>query len=98
MPDLNVVAVITAQEGQRERLHEALQSLVEPTRAEPGCVNYQLFESTADANAFVTIEVWRSQDDLDQHMVSPHLKRVLESAGDTLETAPAIHPLTPTGP
>ncbi len=98
MPDLNVVAVITAKEGQRKRLQAALESLVEPTRAEPGCVSYHLFESTADANAFVTIEVWRSQDDLDQHLVSPHLKQVLESAGDALATAPAIHPLTPTGP
>jgi quinol monooxygenase YgiN len=95
MPDLNVVAVLTAKEGQRDRLQEALASLVEPTRAEPGCVSYHLFESQLDENAFITVEVWRSQDDLDQHMASPHIKEVLATAGDALDGAPAIHPLTP---
>jgi quinol monooxygenase YgiN len=97
MPDLNVVAVLTAKEGQRERLQKALTSLIEPTRAEPGCVSYHLFESQLDENAFITVEVWRSPDDLAQHMVSPHIKAVLESAGDALDGAPAIHPLTPVG-
>ena len=37
MPDLNVVAVLKAKPGSESALRDALTSLVEPTRAEPGC-------------------------------------------------------------
>jgi quinol monooxygenase YgiN len=97
VPDLNVVAVLTAKDGHRDRLQKALISLIEPTRAEDGCISYHLFDSQLNENAFITVEVWRSQADLDAHMQTPHIKAVLESAGDALAGAPEIHPLTPVG-
>jgi quinol monooxygenase YgiN len=98
MADLNVVAVLTAKEGHRDQVLAALAALVEPTRAEPGCLSYQLFESQADTNTFITVELWRSQADLDQHLASPHLKVATDAAGEALAASPAIHPLTPAGP
>jgi quinol monooxygenase YgiN len=95
MSDLNVVAVITAKPGEEDTVRQALQALVEPTRAEDGCVSYELFDSLADSSAFVTIEKWRSQDALDAHMKSPHLAATLAAAGGALAVAPAIHPLSP---
>jgi quinol monooxygenase YgiN len=93
--DLNVVAVITAKPGQEATVRDALDALVAPTRAEEGCLSYELFESQADPTTFITIELWRSQDDLDAHTKSPHLAAALESAGGALGAAPAIHPLAP---
>jgi quinol monooxygenase YgiN len=95
MPDLNVVAVLTAKPGSEDVLERALSSLVEPTLAEPGCLSYELFHSAVDASTYVTIERWSSQADLDAHMQTPHIQAALSAAGDAFAAPPAIHPLVP---
>lgn len=95
MPDLNVVAVLKAKAGSEAVLQEALAGLVAPTRAEDGCIGYELFRSASDASTFITIERWRSQDDLDAHMQTAHIAQALQSAGDAIDGGPAIHALTP---
>jgi quinol monooxygenase YgiN len=94
MADLQVVAVLTAKPGSEKAVEEALTALVEPTRSEAGCTSYELFVSAADPATFITIETWRSTDDLDAHLQTPHVQQALSAAGDHLAQAPAIHPLT----
>ncbi|AMM20150.1 antibiotic biosynthesis monooxygenase [Frondihabitans sp. PAMC 28766] len=96
MPDLNVVAVITANPGGEEAVRDALHALVEPTRREAGCISYELFESEAKTGVFVTVELWRSHEALDQHTKSAHLQEAMTSAGSALASAD-IHPLSPVG-
>ena len=93
MSDLNVVAVLKANSGSEAALQDALSALVPPSRAEEGCVGYELFRSAADASTFVTIETWRSQADLEAHMQTPHIAAALQALGGALDGAPAIHPL-----
>jgi quinol monooxygenase YgiN len=95
MADLDVVAVLTAKPGSESVVRSALESLVEPTRAEEGCISYHLFDSLADPTVFVTIEKWRSQADLDGHMQTPHIQAALGAAGEHFAVPPAIHPLAP---
>lgn len=97
MPDLDVVAVLTAKSGSEALIRDALASLVEPTRAEEGCLRYDLFSSAADPAVFITIERWRSQEDLDGHLQTPHVQQALGAAGEHLAAAPGIHPLVPVG-
>lgn len=97
MPDLYVVAVLKARPGSEAVLRDALAELVTPTRAEDGCISYELFRSASDTSTFITVEKWRSQDDLDAHMQTAHIARALHTAGEALEGGPAIHPLTPVG-
>ena len=95
MSDLNVVAVLKAKPGSEAVLQEALRELVAPTRAEEGCLAYELFQSRSDATTFVTVERWRARGDLDAHMQTPHIAQALRAAADAIDGAPAIHPLTP---
>ncbi|HEY2287625.1 MAG TPA: putative quinol monooxygenase [Streptosporangiaceae bacterium] len=94
MADLQVVAVLTARAGSEQAVGAALNALVEPTRAEPGCTSYQLFVSAADPATFITVETWRSQDDLDAHFQTEHVQHALATAGEHLAAAPAVHPLS----
>jgi quinol monooxygenase YgiN len=94
MADLQVVAVITAKPGSEQAVGAALEALVTPTRAEPGCTSYELLVAAADPATFITIETWRSKDDLDAHLQTSHVQQALQAAGDHLAQAPAIHPLT----
>ena len=70
---------------------------MEPTRSEEGCLSYELFASEAKPGTFFTIEKWRSQDDLDAHMKTPHVHDALATAEDHLASAPDIHPLSLVG-
>lgn len=94
MSDLPVVAVIVAKPGSEGPVREALQSLVEPTRAESGCRSYELYESSSTPGTFVTIEAWGGPADLDQHMASEHIATALGATAEHLAAPPAIHPLT----
>ena len=97
MPDIDVVALITAKPGSEDAVREALSELVEPTRAEEGCIDYYLTVSAADPTVFVTVERWRSQENLDAHMRTPHIAAAFAAAGEHLAAPPAIHPLQPVG-
>lgn len=74
---ITIVASMRAKDGKREELRAALESLLEPTRAESGCVSYNLHEGIDDGSVFVFHEVWASQEQLGQHMQSPHLQQAM---------------------
>jgi len=91
--DLNVVAVLVAKPGAEGIVAAALHDLVVPTRAEAGCLSYEVFTSAVSPQTFVAIERWRSQEDLDAHQLTPHVRAALAAAGSHLAAAPQIHPL-----
>ena len=78
-----------------DAVRAGLAELVAATRAEEGCLEYDAFESTATPGVFVTIEAWRSQEDLDAHMTTPHIAKAFEVLGGALAGEVAIHPLSP---
>lgn len=92
---LKVVAVLTAKPGQEDVVRDALSALVAPTRQEEGCESYELFASAATPGAFIFLESWRSQEDVDAHLQTSHVAAAFAAAGEALAEAPAIHPLTP---
>jgi quinol monooxygenase YgiN len=93
MSNLNVVAVITAKSGSEAVVEGALRELAGASKNDQGCVSYDLFASESAPGAFVTIEVWESQADLDAHMASPHIAQMITVAGDHLDGFPALHTL-----
>ena len=95
MPDIDVIAILIAKPGSSAQVATALQQLVAPTRAEPGCISYDLFGSAESDTTFFTVEKWRSKADLDAHMLTPHIAAALAATGDHLAAAPGIHPLVP---
>jgi quinol monooxygenase YgiN len=79
MPEtLTVIAYVHAKAGQEARVKQVLEGLIAPTRAEAGCINYELHQSDNDPTHFVFYENWSSDADLDRHAHTPHIK---ESAG-----------------
>ncbi|GAA5140802.1 putative quinol monooxygenase [Nocardioides marinquilinus] len=94
---LHVVATIPIDPAQAAAAAPALAALAEGSRSEEGCLSYEVFSSQAVPGVFVTIEEWRSQEDLDAHMATPHVASALEIAGPLLAGDIVIHPLAPVG-
>jgi quinol monooxygenase YgiN len=97
MSDLRVVAEIVAQPGSEDHIRDALTTLSEATRQEPGCRSYELFESTATPGTFFTIETWADEAAMAGHLETPHIAAAFAAADGHVASAPSIHPLRPVG-
>ena len=97
MSDLQVVATIPAKPEAADAVREALTTLAEATRAEEGCLAYDLFESGSTPGTFVTVERWTDSAALDAHMATPHVAEAFAAAAGALSGEVAIHPLVPVG-
>lgn len=77
---VTVIGTIVARPEMREELYHLLVAQVAPTRAEPGCLNYDFHVDATDPCIFVFYENWRSEADFGVHMAMPHLKPLLDQA------------------
>lgn len=73
MSKLTIVATIRAHPDHVERVRAELDKLVPITRAEQGCLRYELHRDNADAAHFMFIESWASRELWQTHMNAPHL-------------------------
>ena len=89
---IGTVAVIAGKPGTGDQLEAALRELAAATHGEEGCILYSLQRGVAEPDTFVTVEKWRSQEDLDAHMQSPHIAAALGAATDLLAKEIVIVP------
>lgn len=84
---ITVVAIMKAKPGKEEELRSAALALVEPTRQEQGCIQYDLHVHLSDPASLVFFENWTSAADLDRHGASAHLQAFRAIAPDLLESS-----------
>ena len=75
---LTAVTFIRGPEGSEQDLLTELLSTTAPTRAEPGNLRYDLYQSPTNKNYFMRFEVWRNPQALEEHKATPHLKASFE--------------------
>jgi len=81
---VTVIARCKAKPGKEAEVRKEILTLVRPTRAEAGCINYDLHISADDPALFLLYENWTSKADLDQHLATPYLERFKALAPDLL--------------
>jgi len=69
-----VVATLVTRPGEAPKILPAARVCIEKTRAEPGCIAYDLHASVSDPDKLVFIERWQSREALTAHSKQPHLK------------------------
>ena len=73
----------------RPEMADAFENLfrpyVEPSRQEPGCIEYHMLRDQQDPSLFVFFEVWADQAALDVHSALPHMAAFFEKRMDYLE-------------
>lgn len=98
MPEHTNLAQIRAKAGQTDALGAALQSLVAPSREEPGCIIYQVHQSTEDSALWMVYEVWQSSDDLANHFTLPHMQAFVARVPELVEGDLDLKSFTRVGP
>lgn len=68
-----LLATIKAIEGHDVGLiRSAIQTLIEATHQEPGCLYFYVSESAEQAGTFYLWEAWRGKQALADHYAAPH--------------------------
>ena len=95
---LTAIGVVRAKPHQEEELGRRMAALLEPTRSEPVCIAYDLFQSIEDPAIWVVLEQWRSVEDLDAHVVTEHMTSFLAHSDEVIAHPPKNFRLKQVGP
>ncbi len=87
---LTVTALIKSKPENVEELKHALEILVDGTRQEPGCISYDLHQSTTEPSTFVMLEEWKDSAALKAHQSMPHYLAFGTIAGALLLNSPDV--------
>ena len=67
-----LVARLKAKPEAVEEIKLAALKIVAASRAEGGCINYDIHQGTDDETVFVWHETWASKSALDEHFATAH--------------------------
>lgn len=69
-----LLAEIQAKPGKEQIVQQALLQLLEPTRQEEGCQQYELFADEQVEGLFLMQEIWSTEQALEGHNNTAHLR------------------------
>jgi quinol monooxygenase YgiN len=72
---VNVLVWLRAKKGKEVPLERQLRTLVTASRAEPGCLAFDLHRSADEPGDFFLHEIWRDEAALADHRQTPHFRR-----------------------
>ena len=70
---IHVIARHFARPDTVDEVRGILLSLIEPSRAEPGCLKYELLQNADDPTDFTFVETFASEDALKLHAAAPYI-------------------------
>lgn len=78
------IAHLKAKPGKSQTLKEALLALIEPTRKEPGCMEYILYEDYATEGTFYMSEEFENEAAFEAHIQSGHFQNFAKRIDELL--------------
>jgi quinol monooxygenase YgiN len=87
---VTVIAEGIAKAGNEDEVRGLFLGLLEPTRKEEGCIQYDLHEEADKPGHFMFSESWSSKAALDAHLTTPHVTSTFARLPELLEGMPRI--------
>ncbi|MDX1299334.1 MAG: putative quinol monooxygenase [Pseudomonas sp.] len=81
---IRVVAVLTAKVGKEQQVEQILRACVQPSRAEDGCLAYDLNRCIEQTGRFVFVERWASHEAIALHRQMQHYTVMANALGELL--------------
>ena len=76
-----MIVAVRSRPGREAELEKELRALVAPSRAERGCIAYDLHVSSDQPGLFLLREIWASLKHHQKHWETEHMKRWGERKG-----------------
>ncbi|MDT4888350.1 putative monooxygenase YcnE [compost metagenome] len=80
MSSITLIALLRAHPGRADALESLLHDMLAPSRAEAGCIQYDLHRDRKDADLLYMIEQWRDEAALVEHEASQHFQAFVKAA------------------
>ncbi|MGQ1397648.1 putative quinol monooxygenase [Acinetobacter baumannii] len=88
--ELRVSASINVKQEFIDEVLKELKFLVDYTRKERGCVQYDLHYDLSNSNHLVFFEVWKSKDDFEEHKKTQHFIECFNKINHMIESQQAF--------
>ncbi|KLN60815.1 antibiotic biosynthesis monooxygenase [Kiloniella spongiae] len=85
MTNLTIVANIYAKSDKIDLVRAELEKLIPITRAEEGCLQYDLHQDNDNPAHFMFFESWGNRELWQTHMSAPHLAAYLAATDGAVE-------------
>ncbi|KIN75662.1 putative quinol monooxygenase [Sulfitobacter mediterraneus] len=85
MAKLTIVANIKANPDKIDLVKAELLKLIDITRSEAGCINYDLHQDNDNPAHFMFYENWESRELWQTHMGAPHLAAYMGATDGAVE-------------
>ena len=86
MAKLTIVANIITKADKIDLVKAELEKLIDITRAEEGCINYDLHQDNENPAHFLFYENWESRELWQSHMANEHLAAYLAATEGAVES------------
>jgi len=88
---------IRVKDGIGAKAEAAFAPAIKATLKEKGCLRYELNRDTDSPTGYILYERWSSLPDLDAHLKTAHITKLLADLGDLLAGPPDVKVLLPAG-
>jgi len=85
-----IIGSATAKPGKWTELITALREVAGPTRAQPGCIRFGLYQPDSAGETIVGIERWTSAADHERHLAGAHFQRLANRMADLVAEPPRV--------
>lgn len=91
---IRVTAEFLLKDGVYEEALKTARELIEITRTENGCIQYNMVQSNENEKELMIFECWEDQSVLDIHSESEHFKRLVPKLAKLCEKTPVVKTYT----
>jgi quinol monooxygenase YgiN len=85
-----VVGRVRTDADKRDALVRVGQAVAKASRAESGCISYRLYEDTEIENDFVFVEEWESNERLQLHFATQHVRDFMRAIPAAIVGPPEV--------
>ncbi|OME90806.1 MULTISPECIES: putative quinol monooxygenase [Paenibacillus] len=91
MTVITICAILKAKQGHENQLRDELLKLIEPSRAEKGCIQYMLHRSLEEKGTFVFYESWADENAIITHVNTEHYQTYRKNIETIIDTMDVYH-------
>ena len=91
---IRVVARVQIRPDKLDATLQAFDELVASTRAEAGCITYEVLQNVEDPLEMTFVEEWTSAEALQEHFATPHFTSLAGRVDELLTSPPDIRRYT----
>jgi quinol monooxygenase YgiN len=86
-----LIARLKVKADKIEQAKAAALAIVEPSRKEAGCLNYDIHQSIEDETMFFWHETWVNKAAVDEHFATPFFQEFFAVVGEVTAEPPQIN-------